>query len=178
MPQYAAFLRGINVSGNHRIPMPELRKLFAGLGYTDVSTVLNSGNIRFSTGETDQKEIRSKIEKEIRRMFGEDIPVYTAEMTHLKQILDHAPVWWGTEDKGIYNNIVFILTDETPQEICTRIGDPSVGWEQVMVYDDVIFWSFDLNHYQKCSWWKKTSTAGITEKLTIRTAGTVRKICG
>lgn len=50
------------------------------------------------------------------------------------------------------------------------------GLEQIEVYDDVIFWSFDLNAHAKCNWWKKTATAGIGEKLTIRTAGTARKI--
>ena len=107
--------------------MPELRSLFAELGYADVSTVLNSGNVRFSSDCTDRAAIRLNIEEGIRRMFGQSIPVYIAETAGLERILEHAPAWWGTEDKGIYDNLVFILTGETPAEICTLIGAPSPG---------------------------------------------------
>jgi hypothetical protein len=71
-----------------------------------------------------------------------------------------------------------ILSDDTPEEISAMIGEPSADLEKIQVYDDVIFWSFDRKLYQKCRWWKKTASAGIAEKLTIRTAGTLRKMTG
>jgi uncharacterized protein (DUF1697 family) len=55
-----ALLRGVNVGGNKRVPMADLRRLLAGLGYADVVTLLNSGNAAFratptalATGEAD-----------------------------------------------------------------------------------------------------------------------------
>ena len=123
----------------------------------------------------DGKELSSQIRKRIQEETGAMIPVYVIETESLNRKLEHAPVWWGTDDKGIYDNLVFILTEETPEEICAQIGEPSDGWEQISLFEDVIFWSFDLKYYQKCNWWKKTATNGIAEKLTIRTANTVRK---
>ena len=56
------------------------------------------------------------------------------------------------------------------------IGEISVGLEMIQIYKNVIFWTFDRKAYQKCNWWKKTAAAGIADKLTIRTANTVKKI--
>ncbi len=71
-----------------------------------------------------------------------------------------------------------ILSDDTPEEISSLIGETSPDLEKIQIYDDVIFWSFDRKAYQKCRWWKKTAAAGIAEKLTIRTAGTLIKMTG
>ena len=49
--------------------------------------------------------------------------------------------------------------------------------EKVQKYKNVIFWTFDRQQYQKCNWWKKTATNEIADKLTIRTANTVKKVC-
>ncbi len=49
MPRYVALLRGVNVGGNKKVPMADLRELLVGLGYTDVRTHLNSGNAVFSS---------------------------------------------------------------------------------------------------------------------------------
>ena len=45
MKRYIALLRGINISGKNRIPMTELKKGFEGLGFKEVKTYLNSGNV-------------------------------------------------------------------------------------------------------------------------------------
>lgn len=47
MKRYIALLRGINISGKNKIPMSELKKGFAELGFSEVSTLLNSGNVIF-----------------------------------------------------------------------------------------------------------------------------------
>lgn len=109
--------------------------------------------------------------------FALAIPVYVIEMDELEDILLHAPEWWDSGDKEKYDNLIFILSSETAEEICALVGEPSEGLESVHIYKNVIFWTFDRNAYQKCSWWKKTAVAGIAEKLTIRTANTVKKVC-
>ena len=49
--RYAAFLRGINISGKNKIPMAELKKAFEEAGFEDVITLLNSGNILFTSNK-------------------------------------------------------------------------------------------------------------------------------
>ncbi len=177
MKRYAAFLRGINLNGKNQIAMADLKSIFLDLGYAAVSTVLNSGNVLFSAESRDIREISGRITDKIREAYGYDVPVCIVDQEHLKQILDHAPAWWNTEDKARYHNLIFVLTEETPAEICLLLGEPSEGKEKAEIFNDVIFWSYDLSCYQKCSWWKKTASKGIAEKLTIRTGNTVKKMC-
>ena len=187
MDRYAAFLRGINISGKNKISMGELKARFEALGFSEVRTILNSGNVTFSCDAAAAEasdsggkaaELKPLIEKMIADKFGLQIPVYVAAIDYLQDVVAHAPEWWGTDDKAQYDNLIFILTKDTPEEICKLIGAPTEELEQIQIYKDVIFWTFDRQKYQKCSWWKKTATSGIAEKLTIRTAGTIRKICG
>ncbi len=144
---FAAFLRGINISGKNKIPMTELKKGFEKLGLEGVKTYLNSGNVVFSSEE-------------------------------LEDILQHAPDWWGDENKDIYDNLIFILPPLTFTDVLREIGEPKEGLERVMDYKNAVFWSFVRKDYQKTNWWSKTASSDIAGKLTIRTANTVRKTAG
>lgn len=68
MQQYIAFLRGIN--GGLTLKMAELRKLFEGLGFTDIKTVLATGNVIFDASQRDRMEIASQIERAIAAAYG------------------------------------------------------------------------------------------------------------
>ena len=174
MKKYIVFLRGININGKNKISMPELKEELNKAGFLDVSTYLNSGNIVLVS---DDNNIRLTIENIIKNKFNLDIQAYVIEADALKDILSHAPEWWNSSDKSKYDNLIFILSKDSPQDICGMIGEPSESLEQIQVYDRIIFWTFDRKQYQKCNWWKKTASSGIAEKLTIRTAGTVFKAC-
>ena len=68
--QAVAFLRGINVGTAKRVPMSELRRVVEGLGYDDVRTVINSGNVVFSMSGTDVRAAASRLEAAVERRFG------------------------------------------------------------------------------------------------------------
>ena len=178
MIRQIAFLRGINISGKNRVPMAELKACFEGLGFTDVKTYLNSGNIAFFSDEDDEDILAGQIEQMIKEKFGIPIPVFVISREELEDVLRHAPDWWGTENKAIYDNLIFILKPATFSEVFHEIGAQKDGLEQIQNYRGTIFWSFSRKDYQKTNWWSKTAGTSISGKLTIRTAGTVRKICG
>ncbi|MBQ3383933.1 MAG: DUF1697 domain-containing protein [Erysipelotrichaceae bacterium] len=176
MIRYIALLRGINISGKNKIPMAELKKGFKDLGFSDVRTYLNSGNVMFSCREDDITGITKRIEKMIGDVFALDIPVFVIRTEELRDILRHAPEWWGTDDKKIYDNLIFIMPPTTFAEVYEAIGEPKEGLEQIMEYDNAVFWSFDLKDHRKTNWWPKTASLPIGSRLTIRTANTVRKL--
>lgn len=173
---YIAFLRGININGKNKIAMAKLKTEFEQMNFANVSTYLNSGNVLFSSSGSSIKKIKSAIQKMIAQKFALEIPVHVIESKTLSDIIAHAPAWWGTGDKEKYDNLIFILTDDTPDEIANLLGAPSENLETTQIYGDVIFWTFDRTKYQKCNWWKRTASAGITEKITIRTANTLKKL--
>lgn len=176
MKRYIALLRGINISGKNKISMPELKAHFIELGYNEVITYLNSGNVAFSTEEADETHLAEKICSMIKEQFLLDIPVYVISQEQLKALLNKAPEWWGTADENKYDNLIFIMPSAAEEEIAEKIGEPTKELEQVLICEKVIFWSFDRKKYAKANWWKKTASVGIGEHLTIRTANTLRKI--
>ena len=176
MRRYIALLRGVNISGKNKVPMAELKLGFESLGFPDVRTWLNSGNVVFSSEETEPAALTGQIEGMIQRRFGLEIPVFVLPQEELADTLRHAPDWWGTENQEIYDNLIFILPPVTFQEVYHEIGAPKEGLEQIQEYRSAVFWSFSRKEYQKTNWWPKTARADIGSKLTIRTANTVRRI--
>lgn len=176
MKTFAAFLRGININGKNKIAMSELKLGIEQLGFSDVKTYLNSGNVIFSTKENDISALTHRIELMIKERFSLDIPVYVISAERLTDILQNAPDWWGKENREIYDNLIFILPPATFSALYAELGEPKDGLERIESYGDAVFWSFDLKQYQKTNWWSKTATAAIKDKLTIRTANTVKRL--
>ena len=176
--RYAAFLRGINISGKNKVPMAELKESFEQQGFSEVKTYLNSGNVMFSSEELDEARLTDQIVTMLRGQFGFDIPVFIISQEALTDILHHAPDWWGSEDKEIYDNLILIMPPVAFADVFGEIGGPKEGLEKIKDYKNVIFWSFCRKDYQKTNWWSKTASAGIGRKLTIRTADTMRKVVG
>lgn len=176
MKRYIAFLRGINISGKNKISMAELKKDFEKLSFKEVKTYLNSGNVIFSTEENDTKKLTKQIEEMINVQFDLDIPVLILSKDALEEILRNAPEWWGTDNKEIYDNIIFIIPPATFTEDFSEIGEPRKGLEKIKNYKNAVYWSFSRKDYQKTNWWSRTASASISNKLTIRTANTIRKI--
>lgn len=176
MEKYIALLRGINISGKNKIPMSELKKEFEILGYEDVITYLNSGNVIFKTNEDDETTIVKIIHKMIEEKFDIDIPIYIIKASQLKELLDNQPEWWGTSNKEIYDNVIFIIPPTKFEDVYNTIGEPKKELEKIQEYKNNIFWSYDLKNYRKTNWWAKTASTSISNSITIRTANTMKKI--
>ena len=174
--KYIALLRGINISGKNKISMPELKKLLEENNYQNVSTYLNSGNIIFECNINNKQTIMNNIHTLIKTKFILDIPVYITTDKELEDILNNSPKWWGSSNKEIYDNLIFIIPPTKYEEVYNTIGSPKEGLEQIEEYNNCIFWSFDLNNYRKSNWLVKTASTDIKDKITIRTANTMRKI--
>ena len=176
MKRYIAFLRGINISGKNKLPMAELKKELENLGFGEVRTYLNSGNVVFSSDKDDKAKLTEQIGIMIKRQFALDIPVFVILREELEDILHNAPDWWGNGNEEIYDNIIFIMPPASFEDVYSEIGEPKEGLEKIKNYKEAIFWSFSRKDYQKTNWWSKTASANISSKLTIRTANTVRRL--
>lgn len=88
--KYVLFLRGINVGGNKKVPMAELRKVLTKAGYTDVETLLNSGNV-VMTGDGPTDAAARKMEAAIEAAFGFKVPVIVRTQEELQELADSDP---------------------------------------------------------------------------------------
>lgn len=90
MATYISLLRGINVSGHKPVKMEALRKMYEDLGYKNVLTYLQSGNVVF-TAKGNEKKLEQKIFQQIEKYFGFEVPVIVLTKEKLKQVIDNNP---------------------------------------------------------------------------------------
>lgn len=173
--RYVALLRGINVGGKNKVPMKELKAIFENLGFTEVITYINSGNVIFSSESKDKEKLIEHIKTEIKDTFQLDIPVYLTTIDELTLILENAPDWWGSKEKKTYDNGIFIIPPTTYQDVFNEIGEVNPNYEKIDHYQEIIYWTFELKSYSKTNW-IKTASSSINDKVTIRTANTIRKL--
>lgn len=91
MKTYISILRGINVSGQKLIKMEALRQMLSEIGFNDVQTYIQSGNVLFKSKQTDEAKLAGKIEKEIKKQYGFEVPVIVKEINELKEIVHKNP---------------------------------------------------------------------------------------
>lgn len=174
MEKYIALLRGINVGGNNKIAMPELRKAFENFGFTEVKTYINSGNIIFSAETQAKNKLMTTCQKIIFESFQLDITVAIISATELKELIKMAPEWW-TIDKELVNYAIFVIPPATTAEIFTAVGAINPEYEQIAQQEPVIFWSTPREGFNK-SRWSKISSSSANNKVTIRNARTIMKL--
>lgn len=88
---YAALLRGINVGGNKKLPMAELRALLTDLGHDDVRTYLQSGNALFTSDQDDEEALAGQLRQAIGTHFGFDVDVLVRDHHYLKAVAEACP---------------------------------------------------------------------------------------
>jgi uncharacterized protein (DUF1697 family) len=113
--KYAAFLRGINVGGKNKIKMETLREVCAAaLGFENVKTYINSGNVVFETAKADDKKLADRIEAAIEQEFGLKIKTMVRARAEIESIVENNPFDGQFEnDKDLH---VFFLDGELPAE--------------------------------------------------------------
>jgi uncharacterized protein (DUF1697 family) len=118
MASHVALLRGINVGGRNKVPMAELREVVTSLGHTGVTTYIQSGNVLFSTEDTDTAGLAAALEAAIAGTFGINAAVVVLSADELARILDDNP--YAGEPNPKFVHVVF-LGAEPGAELLDRI---------------------------------------------------------
>jgi uncharacterized protein (DUF1697 family) len=121
--RYIAVLRGINVGGNNMIKMETLRASFGALGFENVKSYVNSGNIAFDYKKTDDGKLAKKIHDAIQADFGFDISVMVRTRAEIEEIVRWNPFAGQFEShKDVH---IFFLNDELTDEQKALLLDQS-----------------------------------------------------
>lgn len=78
----------------------------------------------------------------MKQCIRNDLYVYVIEIGLSNDILENAPTWWNSGDKSKYDNLIFILSDDSPEDIYKLVGGPTENLEQIQIYQNVIFWTY------------------------------------
>ena len=119
--RYIALLRGINVGGNNLIKMLDLRSNFAAMGFTDVETYIQSGNVVFSSKQKNKAELTAVIEKALSDAFQYQSKVVVITAAELERVVDQAPKGFGQDMVRYRYDVLFVKEPLTTSEALTDI---------------------------------------------------------
>jgi len=148
MKTFIALLRGINVSGQKKVPMAQLRSLLTNSGFKNVQTYIQSGNVIFQTSEENQSELEHIIQNSIFSHFGFDVSVLVRTPINIQNILDVCPF---SEDKKI--NSYFTLLHSNPDiSLMDETSEISYPNEEFHITNNCVYF-FSSNGYgnAKCN---------------------------
>ncbi|MFL6467403.1 MAG: DUF1697 domain-containing protein [Pyrinomonadaceae bacterium] len=89
--RYVALLRGINVGGNTMVRMEELRRTFEALGFKNVTSYINSGNLAFDARKTSETTLVKKIEDAVERLIDKRVQVMVREQQDIDRVIANNP---------------------------------------------------------------------------------------
>lgn len=131
---YVALLRGVNVGGHRPIKMPELQRMCAAMGFGQVRTYIQSGNVVFTSLESDEspEALRRRIEAEIAARFGFPVTVVLRTAAELERVIAGCPFAADAlaEGESLY---VALLADAPSPDAVERLRSSDSGSDEARV---------------------------------------------
>ena len=116
MTQYLVLLRGINVGGKNIIKMVDLKASFEEMGFTNVRTYIQSGNVLLDADEKNKATLTAKIESGLSKRFNFEAKVVVISQKELAAIVKSAPQGFGEDEKKFRYDVIFLKEPLTPKE--------------------------------------------------------------
>ena len=170
---YVALLRGINVGGNNMISMKALKGSFERLGFSDVSTYINSGNILFKSKSADARKLEVKIEKMLVAEYDLGCKVVVRSADEMARLVDKLPANWG-DDKEWRDNVIFLRHAIDSKDTIKSFA-PRSDIEQVLYVPGTLLWSARAADFERTSM-QKLPRQKIFQEMTVRNVNTTRKL--
>jgi uncharacterized protein (DUF1697 family) len=120
MPTHVALLRGVNVGGNRKVPMAQLREIVTTLGHSDVATYIQSGNVVFTAGSTDTAALARSLETAIEESMGVSPRVVVLARDELAHVVAANPYAGETNHKVVH---AFFLSAAASSELIDHLAE-------------------------------------------------------
>ena len=171
---FVALLRGVNVGGNNMISMKSLKASFEAMGFTNVSTYINSGNIIFQSKEDDPRKLERKIEQMLSSDYQLGSKVVLRSLAEMEKLVKALPQNWG-DDSDWRFNVIFLRHSIDSEKILDELPANS-DIEEVLYRPGTLLWSVQASEANK-SKFVKLSTRKSFQDMTVRNLNTTRKLC-
>ncbi len=139
MQTYLALLRGINVGGKNTVSMAKLKECLQKLGFEDVATYINSGNVIVSSNKK-ASAVQAEIEQALLDNFKLDtelIKVLILTHKQLKSIIDDKPKGFGEQPEKYYSDAIFLMDISVDEAL--EVFDPKEGIDAIWPGKGVIY---------------------------------------
>lgn len=130
MPSNVGFLRAINLGAKRRFPKDEIVRCVEGVGFTDVATHINTGNVRFTTSMRSRRRIEERLEQAFLVDRGFEVPTIVYPCAELARVAADVE---ELHDPGLERHYVLLLKDEPSPETVAAVEALSGGGHRVVV---------------------------------------------
>ncbi|MDN8588451.1 DUF1697 domain-containing protein [Paenibacillus sp. 11B] len=173
---YVALLRGINVGGNNKINMKELKETFEQAGLLDVVTYINSGNIIFADHQdrvNANVELAQILEQAITVDFGLQIKVMVRNLDEVRTVVQALPEEW-TNDAMAKSDVMFLWDEVNDVSVLDKLPiKPEIG--TLLYVPGAILYSVSKELVTK-SGMSKLVGSKVYKYMTVRNVNTTRQI--
>ncbi len=177
---YIALLRGINVGGNNIIKMVALKACFEEIGFTDVRTYIQSGNVIFTSTEKSTEKLTKKIEKQLSKTFNYKSVVVVISEKQLKEVIEQAPKGFGQKKDEYRYDVIFIKPPLSASDAFKQTIEgikPKEGIDEGFSGKHALYFSRPIAKATQ-SRLSKIVALPIYQSMTIRNWNTTTKLCG
>ncbi len=171
MTRYAAFLRGVNVGGVN-LKMAEVAKALEDAGFTNVRTILASGNVLLDS-RSGVDAVRKKAEKALRDGFGYDAWVLAYDLDTVRAISERFP--FEREVDGHHSYVTFV-TDEDVLDELAELGKDAGAHEKIERGEGVVYWQVPNKGTLDTTIGKTMGKKRYKSSTTTRNLRTVEKV--
>jgi len=136
-----ALLRGVNVAGARKLPMSELRELAIEVGWNEVATYIQSGNLVFESGRTSAKSAEVRLERAIEERFGFAVDVVVRTAREWLTYVSENPFIGAARDRP---SLVHLGVSKKPckRAVVEALAGNGTQGERVKVVGDAIWVDF------------------------------------
>ena len=170
---FVALLSGVNVGGNNMISMRSLKESFEKMGFTQVSTYINSGNIIFTTKDDDARKLEVKIEQMLLKEYQLDSKVVLRNLAEMAKLVKGLPPGWGGDSSWRYN-VIFLRHTIDSKKILADLPVKS-DIEEIVYRPGTLLWSAQASEASRSNMVKLASKK-IYKDMTVRNLNTTRKL--
>jgi uncharacterized protein (DUF1697 family) len=171
---YVAFLRGVNLGPTNKISMPALRAMAEDLGYADVATYINSGNLILSSPKK-ADTVEREISKTIQDTFGRPIDVTVRTPAQLKKILAENPYPDGNPSQVT----VAFLTKAPAKDAKDKVAAVAKDYEPFTIAGQQVYVNYSQGIGRSKLAEKFSDIIGVSSTVrNIRTVDKVLALCG
>jgi uncharacterized protein (DUF1697 family) len=134
MTRLVALFRGINVGGRNKIAMSELRAAFESRGCDNVSSVIQSGNICFDSGDP-AESVAAMIRETVAARFDVDVPIVLRTADAFEAALSSVPWKVGSVEPKLHH--IMFLADTAPADATDLLGVHTPGTEYLVLGSEI-----------------------------------------
>ena len=170
---YVALLRGVNVGGNNMISMAALKADFMKLGFQEVASYINSGNILFKVRDADTRKLERKIEAMLSKRYQLDCKVVVRSLPEMAKLVENLPRTWNGDAEWRYNVIFLRHTIDSEKIVSTLAPKPDI--EDVVYRPGTLLWRAQVKHVTRTTM-VKLSGQKTFQDMTVRNVNTTKKL--